>query len=148
MKQETIHKMNDILDIANELIGEDKDLLAKTEHKPTITYTGNNEDLIEDYKYSRDTLKNLISSGGFALAKMEQILQDDKSPRTFEVFSTLIKSIADLSNDLIKLQKQMKEIARPIGVSPKTTKTKGDEEEEGIPLTATELNTIINNKNK
>ena len=143
MQQETIHAMNDVLDIANETIEEDQDYLAITKHKPTeLVYTGNGLDLIEDYAYARDTLKKLISSGEFALAKMEGILKDSDSARTFEVFSTLIKSIADLTTDLIKLQKQMKDIAKPI---QSQTKTKTDDD--SIEMTTDQLNAILN-KNK
>jgi len=146
MKQETIHEMNAILDIANEIIEEDKDLLAKTKHIPTVTYTGNDDDLIADYKYARDTLKNLISSGEFALAKMESMIQDTQTPGIFEVFSKLIKSIADLSTDLIKLQKSMKEIATPMKVVGGSNTTK-DNDNDNIEMTTGQLNDLLN-KNK
>jgi len=145
MKQETIHEMNAILDIANEIIEEDKDLLAKTKHIPTVTYTGNDEDLIDDYKYARDTLKNLISSGEFALAKMESMIQDTQTPGIFEVFSKLIKSIADLSTDLIKLQKSMKDIATPMKVGG--TNTTKQKDSDNVEMTTGELNELLN-KNK
>ena len=144
MKQETIHEMNAVLDIANEVIEEDKDFLAKTKHLPTVTYTGNDEDLIDDYKYARDTLKNLISSGGFALAKMESMIQDTQTPGIFEVFSKLINSIADLSNDLIKLQKSMKEIATPMKVVGSTKQKNNDND--NIEMTTDQLNKILNKK--
>lgn len=143
MKESTVHQMNSILDIANEVIEEDKDLVAKIKHVPTVTYTGNGEDLMEDYMYSRDTLKDLISSGTFAIAKMETLLTDSDKPRNFEVFATLMKSISDLTTDLIKLQKQMKEITLPVN---NPDGAGGKEDDDSIKLTTDQLNNLLNNR--
>lgn len=142
MQQKTIHEMNEVLDIANEAIEEDINYLEKTKHEATVVYTGNDDDLIKDYAYARDTLRSLISSGEFALAKMEGLLKDSDSARIFEVFSTLIKSIAELTADLITLQKQMKDIVKPI---PSDKKTETDDD--SIELTTDQLNKLLN-KNK
>lgn len=140
MREETIHQMNQVLDVANEIIEEDKDYLAKTEHKPTAIYTGNGNDLMEDYMYTRDTLRNLISTGEFALAKLENLLKDSESTKTFEVVATLIKSIAELSGDLIKLQRQMKDIASPI------TKPAGEKSDGEVTMTTDALNKLLDNR--
>lgn len=141
MKQSTINSMNEVLDVANEIIEEDKDFLAKEIHKPTAIYTGKGEDLMDDYMYTRDTLRSLISSGQFALAKLEGLLKDSDSARNFEVMSTLIKSIAELSGDLIKLQRQMKDIAAPINTGNGTKA--GDDE---ILMTTGQLNKLLDSR--
>ena len=115
MNEDTIHQMNDVLEIANEIIEEDIDYKNKTQYPTTAQYNGNG-DLEADYIIARDTLKSLISSGEFALTKMEKVLKDSDSARNFEVFSSLIKSISDLTTSLIKLQKEMKSIATPINI--------------------------------
>lgn len=145
MKQDTVHQMNEILNIANEVIEEDKDLLAKVKHTPTTVYTGKDDDLLEDYKYARDTLNNLISSGTFAISKMETLLTDSDKPRNFEVFATLMKSISDLTTDLIKLQKQMKEITTPIN-NPDGSSSSDKEKDNTIQITTDQLNELLNNR--
>lgn len=130
--------MNEVLDIANEVIEEDKELANKTTYPATVTYTGNDDDLIDDYKVARDTLKSLISSGQFALQKMEKVLQDSDKPRNFEVFATLMTSISNLTGDLIDLQKKMKDI-----IAPLPDGGTGKEDDDGIYITSDQLNKLL-----
>jgi len=139
MNPDTIKEMNNVLDVANVIIEEDAALANKTKYPATATYTGSGEDLSDDYKVARDTLKGLISSGEFALTKMEKVLIDSDAPRTFEVFSTLIKSIADLTGDLIKLQKHMKDIATPIIIEDNNKKNS-----DTLEITTDQLNKLLN----
>lgn len=134
--------MNDVLGVADEIISEDKEFAAKIKHNPTVTYTGKDDDLIEDYKFTRDNLKNLIESGNYALAKIENVLKDNEAPRVFEVFATLIKSISDLTGDLIALQKQMKEISSPINIG----NSDNPKEDDTLEITTDQLNKLLNNK--
>jgi len=146
MNPETIRDMNEVLDVANTIIEEDAALANKTKYPATAVYTGNGSDLSDDYRMTRDTLKGLISTGQYALEKMERVLVDSDNPRNFEVVATLINSIADLSGDLIKLQRQMKDIAAPIniGTGEGDTKTKNDE----FIMTTDALNKLLDNRNK
>lgn len=130
--------MNETLDIANVAIEEDKDWLAKIKHTPTVTYTGNGNDLIEDYQYARDVLRGLISSGEFALAKMENALKDEPGAATFDVFAKLISSISDLTADLIKLQKEMKSL-----ISPMNVKSEKEDSDDDIIITTDQLNRLL-----
>ena len=141
MKADTIKEMNDVLGIADEVIQEDKDWLAKIEHKPTVTYTGSDDDLFEDYKFARDNLKKLIESGNYALAKIENVLKDSDQARVFEVFAILIKSISDLTTDLITLQKSMKDISTPMNVA-----SNNNDEDNTIEITTDQLNKLLENK--
>ena len=146
MNPETIRDMNSVLDVANTIIEEDAALANKTQYPATLEYTGSGTDLSDDYRMTRDTLKGLIATGQYALGKMEVVLVDSDNPRNFEVLATLIKSIADLSGDLIKLQRQMKDIATPmnVGTGEGDTKTKDDE----FIMTTDALNKLLDSRNK
>jgi len=99
--------MNKVLDVAHELTDEEDIVL--TQYELTTTYNAP-DDIIADYIVTRDTLKALLSKGEYAMNKMILMLGEDAQPRTFEVFATMMKSIADISGELLDLQKQMKDM--------------------------------------
>lgn len=72
------------------------------------------QDIEADYEKARRTLSNLIDKGDDALDHMIEIAKATEHPRGFEVVSTLMKTVADTANDLMKLQKQMQEVKKPI----------------------------------
>lgn len=110
MEQKKVEEMNEVLDVADESV----EIIEKTRDvKKTISYNGNG-DLQEDYGTVRDTLNELLVSGNDAMEKMLKLCGESDHPRTFEVTATLMKSIADVAGDLIKLQKDMKEITKPV----------------------------------
>lgn len=77
-----------------------------------------NRDIEADYEKARRTLSNLIDKGDDALDHMIEIAKATEHPRGFEVVSTLMKTVADTANDLLKLQKQMQEVKKPATASP------------------------------
>ena len=70
------------------------------------------EDIQDDYELTRDTLRNLIISGNQTLETMMEIARASETPRTFEVTSTMINTIAGTAKELMALQKQMKELRK------------------------------------
>jgi uncharacterized protein Yka (UPF0111/DUF47 family) len=63
-----------------------------------------------DYQLSRETFRGLIKKGNSAIDDMHDIAKQAESPRAYEVLSTMIKTIADVTKDLYGLQKQTKEL--------------------------------------
>lgn len=70
------------------------------------------EDVQDDYELTRDTLRNLVIRGNETLEYMMEIARAAESPRSFEVTSTMINTIASTAKELMALQKQMKELRK------------------------------------
>tara|TARA_B100000085_G_scaffold22542_1_gene18934 strand:+ start:2180 stop:2533 length:354 start_codon:yes stop_codon:yes gene_type:complete len=76
----------------------------------------NDDKIINDYDYSRDTLYELIEKGKDALENMIEVARESEHPRAYEVLSGLIKNVADVNDklqDLNKKQKQLNDEDRP-----------------------------------
>jgi hypothetical protein len=78
------------------------------------------EDPQKDYDYTRANLYNLISKGQEAIDGILEIAQESGHPRAFEVAGQLIKSVGDVSDKLMDLQKKMKDLDAPTKNGPTT----------------------------
>jgi hypothetical protein len=67
-------------------------------------------DAEEDYKFSRENVKKLISTSDEAISSMINLAQDSEHPRAFEVLAGLIKTAADVNKQLMDLQKDRKKL--------------------------------------
>ena len=103
MKSKTVKKLNDILDIATEVI----DVPDKVSERPVTPVT---TDLTSDYDFSRDQYQNLIEKGNDALNELLAIAKEGEQPRAFEVATQLINSLTATTKELLVLQKTKKEI--------------------------------------
>ena len=106
MKKNTIKKLNDVLEIADDII--DIDVPEKKEIAPAVTV--GTTDLTQDYDFSRDQYHNLIEKGNDALEELLSIAKEGEQPRAFEVATQLINSLAATTKELLVLQKTKKEV--------------------------------------
>ena len=100
------------LDVKAEIVEKSKEpkAIAKPEEDPE-----------KDYEYSRAQLYTLIDKGQEAVDGILELAQDSQHPRAFEVAGQLIKSVGDVTDKLIDLQKKMKDLEKlQGGQSPKT----------------------------
>jgi hypothetical protein len=67
-------------------------------------------DAESDYNLARTTFRNLITQGNLALEDMKKLARESESPRAYEVFATMIKTISESTKDLYDLQKKTKEL--------------------------------------
>ena len=106
MKKETVQKLNDILDIADDIIDidEPKEIQITPEVKTDTT------DLTNDYDFSRDQYHTIIEKGNDALASLLEIAKEGEQPRAFEVATQLMNSLAATTKELLILQKTKKEV--------------------------------------
>jgi hypothetical protein len=74
----------------------------------------------KDYEYSRGNLYNLISKGQEAIDGILELAQESGHPRAYEVAGQLIKSVGDVTDKLIDLQKKMKDLDAPTKNGPTT----------------------------
>jgi hypothetical protein len=78
------------------------------------------DDPQKDYEYSRTQLYKLIEKGQEAVEGIIELAQESEHPRAFEVAGQLIKSVGDVTDKLLDLQKKMKDLEKPQTSGPKT----------------------------
>ena len=107
MKKETVKKLNEILDIADDIIDveEPKKEMQKS---PSVEVT--TTDLTSDYDFSREQYHTIIEKGNQALESLLDIAKEGEQPRAFEVATQLMNSLAATTKELLILQKTKKEV--------------------------------------
>jgi hypothetical protein len=110
MKKENLKKLNDVLDIADELIDTDIEVVKEISKSPSVQVMTN--DLTTDYDFSRDQYQNLIEKGNDALNELLTIAKEGEQPRAFEVATQLINSLTATTKELLQLQKTKSEIEK------------------------------------
>ena len=65
------------------------------------------KDIKDDYEFSRDTYKELIAVGTQSMDSLAELARESEHPRAFEVLSNHLKSIGDITDKLMKLQKNV-----------------------------------------
>jgi len=67
-------------------------------------------DAEEDYNLARENLKSLLNKSDEALDHMMQVAAEAEHPRAFEVLAGMFKTSADMTGQLIDLQKKRHEL--------------------------------------
>ena len=67
-------------------------------------------DVHEDFDYSRKNYQELLEKGGLALDGILEVARESQHPRAYEVAATMMKNLADMTDKLMILQKQRKEL--------------------------------------
>lgn len=68
------------------------------------------KDIKKDYEYTRGNLYSLIEKGQEAIDGILELAQESDSPRAYEVAGQLIKSVGDVTDKLMDLQKKLKDV--------------------------------------
>jgi hypothetical protein len=63
----------------------------------------------KDYELVQSNLKDLIGNGNVALEAALKVATESDSPRAFEVVAILLKTIADLNNNVLDVHKKAKD---------------------------------------
>jgi Terminase DNA packaging enzyme len=74
------------------------------------TTNSNQNDIKKDYEYTRANLYSLIEKGQEAINGIMELAGESDSPRAYEVAGQLIKSVGDVTDKLIDLQKKLKDV--------------------------------------
>jgi hypothetical protein len=77
---------------------------------PTQLSTSSIGDIKKDYEYTRANLYSLIEKGQEAINGIMELASESDQPRAYEVAGQLIKSVGDVTDKLIDLQKKLKEV--------------------------------------
>jgi hypothetical protein len=77
-------------------------------------------DVYDDYNYTRTVLRGLIERGTSALEGSLMLAKESEHPRAFEVSSTLMKNISEMSKDLMELHKHLENGKGGVATTPST----------------------------
>jgi hypothetical protein len=75
-------------------------------------------DIKKDYEYTRANLYSLIEKGQEAIDGIMELAAESDQPRAYEVAGQLIKSVGDVTDKLIDLQKKLKDIEEDVVKTP------------------------------
>jgi len=65
---------------------------------------------IEDFEYSRSVYYQLLQTGQEALEQLTDFADQNPHPRSYEVLANTIKTISDVNDRLMDLQKKKREL--------------------------------------
>ena len=106
-------KLNEVLGIAEEVIEEKKEVVV------TPTAVPANTDPDVDFETGRENLYKLLEKGNEAIDGILNLAKEGEHPRAYEVAGQLIKTLSEVSQDLLGLQEKMKKIKDVPNNAPK-----------------------------
>jgi hypothetical protein len=104
MKQDTVEKLNKVLNISGDLVKKEK------EKSPDVEI--NTKDLTNEYEFSQEQYHTLIDKGNDALDELLAVAKESENPRAFEVVTQLLSGLTNTTKELLQLQKTKKEIEK------------------------------------
>ena len=104
MKQDTVDKLNKVLNISGELVKKEKP------QSPDVEI--NTKDLTNEYEFSQEQYHTLLDKGNDALDELLAVAKESENPRAFEVVTQLISGLTNTTKELLQLQKTKKEIEK------------------------------------
>jgi hypothetical protein len=99
-----IQNLNDIFDINAQ---EESATLPMV---PEAMNANREIDQEDDYQLARQTMRKLLMKGETTLDELIELSKNSEHPRTYEVAGQFMKTMSDVSKDLLNLQKQVKDL--------------------------------------
>ena len=100
---------NNVTDDLNEILNVDQELIEIPESKLQVEVP---DDVETDYEFARKNLYDVIGKGNQALDYLLELAKASEHPRAFEVVGQLTKTLVDANNNLLDIQKKVKELSR------------------------------------
>jgi hypothetical protein len=100
-------ELEETIDIETKIVSVEKNSVEIVEDIKEIRKV---DDLKKDYEYTRANLYSLIEKGQEAINGIMELAGESDSPRAYEVAGQLIKSVGDVADKLIDLQKKVKDV--------------------------------------
>ena len=108
-------KLNEVLDIAGEIVPQE----VKIETKKELTVPEQKDPDI-DFETGRKNLYNLLDKGNEAIDGILNLAKEGEHPRAYEVAGQLIKTVSEVSQNLLDLQEKLKKIKDVPNTGPKS----------------------------
>jgi hypothetical protein len=105
--KDNYESINDALNVENKMVKFDKS-------QESIVISDAKGDIKKDYEYTRANLYSLIEKGQEAINGIMELAGESDSPRAYEVAGQLIKSVGDVTDKLIDLQKKVKDVEEDV----------------------------------
>ena len=101
-------KLNEVLGIAEEVPYENSlEVAKKTSTEITVP---EDKDPEIDFETGRKNLYNLLDKGNEAIDGILNLAKEGEHPRAYEVAGQLIKTVSEVSQDLLNLQEKLKKV--------------------------------------
>ena len=118
-------KLNEALNIAAAMSDAENDqIIATTQESQTKENTElvipQDKDPDSDFEIGRENLYKLLDKGNDAIDGILALAKEGEHPRAYEVAGQLIKTVADVSKDLLELQEKLKKIKEVPKTGPKS----------------------------
>ena len=107
-------KLNEVLNIAADV------LPVTTPEENTELVIPQDKDPDSDFETGRENLYKLLDKGNDAIDGILALAKEGEHPRAYEVAGQLIKTVADVSKDLLELQEKLKKIKDVPNKGPKS----------------------------
>jgi len=107
-------KLNEVLNIAADV------LPATTQQENTELVIPNDKDPDTDFETGRENLYKLLDKGNDAIDGILALAKEGEHPRAYEVAGQLIKTVADVSKDLMAMQEKLKKLKEVPNTGPKS----------------------------
>tara|TARA_B100000427_G_C15213311_1_gene465635 strand:- start:134 stop:544 length:411 start_codon:yes stop_codon:yes gene_type:complete len=108
-------KLNEVLGIAEDVTYENE---VKTEPKKDLIVPEEKDPEI-DFETGRKNLYNLIDKGNEAIDGILNLAKEGEHPRAYEVAGQLIKTVSEVSQNLLDLQDKLKKVKEVPNTGPK-----------------------------
>ena len=108
-------KLNEVLGIAEDVTYENE---VKTEPKKDLIVPEEKDPEI-DFETGRKNLYNLIDKGNEAIYGILNLAKEGEHPRAYEVAGQLIKTVSEVSQNLLDLQDKLKKVKEVPNTGPK-----------------------------
>ena len=70
------------------------------------------KEIQDDYEFSRKTYKDLVDKSNSAIDGMLDLAMQSEHPRAYEVLSIMLKNTSDMTDKLMSLQKNKKDLKK------------------------------------
>ena len=107
-------KLNEVLDIAGEV------LPATTQDESKELVIPQDKDVEIDFDTGRENLYKMLDKGNDAIDGILALAKEGEHPRAYEVAGQLIKTVADVSKDLMAMQEKLKKLKEVPNTGPKS----------------------------
>ena len=113
-------KLNEVLNITPEVV-EPTFIEATGGEMTQITIpTPEDKDAEVDFDTGRENLYKMLEKGNDAIDGILALAKEGEHPRAYEVAGQLIKTVADVSKDLMAMQEKLKKLKEVPNTGPKS----------------------------
>ena len=108
-------KLNEVLNIVPEVFTETTEISAVEENQIVVP---EDKDAEVDFDKGRENLYKMLEKGNDAIDGILALAKEGEHPRAYEVAGQLIKTVADMSKDLMAMQEKLKKLKEVPNTGP------------------------------